>query len=217
LVLAIVHSTPLDVQACQVLAAAGAGAFEVDLRLINGEVVVTHFLDVIPGWKGLQRYNWRFRITTGSTVYVTLTEALAVIPSSCRISLDLKDESAQKSKDLLEAIASKVVDDGSRFIACSKNWSTLEAVTTPGFGTWASVSTRSAMLRALASPPKTTGITIRHTLLNRENIEALRDAGLQVIAWTVNDVERAEELIDYGIHAVTTDQIAVVKMIATRT
>lgn len=43
-------------------------------------------------------------------------------------------------------------------------------------------------------------------LLNQEFIDVFHDSGLSVYAWTVNDPERACELITIGVDAVTTDR-----------
>jgi glycerophosphoryl diester phosphodiesterase len=46
---------------------------------------------------------------------------------------------------------------------------------------------------------------VRHTLLERQTIARLHQLVPQVIAWTVNDVDRALRLRDAGVDGITTD------------
>ena len=57
------------------------------------------------------------------------------------------------------------------------------------------------------------GVGIRHTLLDEESAEWLREQELMITAWTVNDVRRAAELIDLGIEAITTDNLTIIEML----
>lgn len=55
------------------------------------------------------------------------------------------------------------------------------------------------------------GVTIRETLLDAEVAAWLREHSLFVNAWVVNDVCRANELIDLGVGAITTDNLALMQ------
>ena len=55
------------------------------------------------------------------------------------------------------------------------------------------------------------GLDLEHTLLTRERIAALHHVGLAVLCWTVNDLQRAGDLLSWGIDGVTTDAIDVIK------
>ncbi len=48
-------------------------------------------------------------------------------------------------------------------------------------------------------------VDINHQALTRELIKKYHDAGLTVNCWTVNEKERAEELISYGVDYITTN------------
>jgi glycerophosphoryl diester phosphodiesterase len=50
---------------------------------------------------------------------------------------------------------------------------------------------------------------IAHRLLDETTITALHAAGLTVVAWTVNDPERAAELVAWGVDGLTTDSAAI--------
>ena len=55
------------------------------------------------------------------------------------------------------------------------------------------------------------GISCRHTLLPAEVVQRLHDRGLWVVAWTVDDVERAQTLADWGVDAITTHRVGQVR------
>ena len=42
-------------------------------------------------------------------------------------------------------------------------------------------------------------------MLNKTMIDQIHDAGLLAYCWTVNDIEKAKELADWGVDAITTD------------
>lgn len=48
-------------------------------------------------------------------------------------------------------------------------------------------------------------LDIKHTALTAENTAALKSAGITVNCWTVDTVERAEELIGFGVDMITTN------------
>ena len=56
------------------------------------------------------------------------------------------------------------------------------------------------------------GITVRHTVLTTENAAWLVDHDLLIFAWTVNDLERANELIRMGVDGITSDNLAIVSL-----
>jgi len=52
------------------------------------------------------------------------------------------------------------------------------------------------------------GVSCRHSLLSAPIVQRLRDRGLLVVAWTVDDADRARELVDWGVHGITTHRVA---------
>jgi len=49
-----------------------------------------------------------------------------------------------------------------------------------------------------------------HTLLSQDLVRDLRDAGLRVATWTVNDAARVSELANWGIDTIITDAVDVI-------
>jgi hypothetical protein len=57
------------------------------------------------------------------------------------------------------------------------------------------------------------GVTIRESLLDSTNTLWLKDRGLMVIAWTVNDIERVNQLVYLGVDGITTDNLAILTLL----
>lgn len=50
-------------------------------------------------------------------------------------------------------------------------------------------------------------INLKQSLLNQEKIERIHQAGYRVCAWTVNDYQRAKQLLHWGCDALFTDEL----------
>lgn len=51
------------------------------------------------------------------------------------------------------------------------------------------------------------GLNLNHKVLTQDLVQTIIDEGYSLAAWTVNDVARAQLLLDWGCHAIVTDQI----------
>jgi len=54
---------------------------------------------------------------------------------------------------------------------------------------------------------RATALDFDHSLMTRERVAELHAAGVPVVTWTVNDPDRAAELLAWGVDGVTTDAI----------
>ena len=50
-------------------------------------------------------------------------------------------------------------------------------------------------------------LDVRHDRLNRESVKRLRDSGISINCWTVDDPERAAELVSMGVDYITTNRL----------
>lgn len=50
------------------------------------------------------------------------------------------------------------------------------------------------------------GINLHHKIIDRNMVEQAHKDGLGILAWTVNEIDRVNELIGYGIDGITTDR-----------
>jgi hypothetical protein len=56
-------------------------------------------------------------------------------------------------------------------------------------------------------------VSIRQSLLNTDSASQLRDLELIIVAWTVNDLTRVNELVRLGVDGITTDNLAIMKLL----
>lgn len=47
----------------------------------------------------------------------------------------------------------------------------------------------------------------RHTLVTRDRVREIHDLGCRVIVWTVNDANRARELVEWGVDGICSDDL----------
>ena len=52
------------------------------------------------------------------------------------------------------------------------------------------------------------GLNLNHKYTGKALVEQIKAAGLTLAIWTVNDIARAKELIDWGCDAIVTDEVA---------
>jgi glycerophosphoryl diester phosphodiesterase len=68
-----------------------------------------------------------------------------------------------------------------------------------------------AYLRRLDDGTAAPLISIRHSLLTVERVAELHDRGVTMIAWTVNDLVRAHELVRWGVDGITSDSLVLLQ------
>ena len=57
------------------------------------------------------------------------------------------------------------------------------------------------------------GVTIRESLLDATTMIWLKERDLMVVAWTVNDIERVNQLVYLGVDGITTDNLAILTLL----
>jgi len=57
------------------------------------------------------------------------------------------------------------------------------------------------------------GISVNQKLLTADSVKTLEDKGLKIDAWTVDDPERMNELVKYGVDAITTNNLAILQLL----
>ena len=75
-----------------------------------------------------------------------------------------------------------------------------------------------ATLKRLSSDPALAamldGVTIRQQLVSPESIAKLKAMNLIVLAWTVNDLTAVNALVEMGVDAVSTDNLAIMRLLS---
>lgn len=215
--LLVAHRTPLSAAGCAELAGAGAGAFEVDVQLVGGRLVVSHFVPLprLPAW--LEHDNWQFRLRGRGPADVAFEEVVALVPPDCLVLIDPKLPRGADRIRLADALAA-AAPDRDRFRVSTADPDDLARYRAAGFRTWRTIGDRRhlhSVLAGAALPDE--GVSIRHWLLaDARVLGRLHDLAAEVIAWTVNDPARARRLAGYGVDGVTTDSRAVLAALNTR-
>ncbi|MCK9518841.1 MAG: glycerophosphodiester phosphodiesterase [Dehalococcoidia bacterium] len=143
-----------------------------------------------------------------------LAELLAHTEGHIDIFLDLKNGGAQAGR-----LARRAIDEADyqhRLVASSQLWSVLRGLheLVPEVDLFYSMGVRAQLdlfLSVSQRDTKPRGVSCRHTLLTREIIGELHDRGLLVVAWTVDDVDRAEELAEMGVDGITTHRVVEIR------
>jgi glycerophosphoryl diester phosphodiesterase len=100
-----------------------------------------------------------------------------------------------------------------RMVASSQEWKALRAIreVCPEVDTYYSIDVAAKLdlfLSVSERDERPRGVSCRHTLLTRETVAGLHSRGLLVVAWTVDDIERARELASWGVDGLTTHKVA---------
>jgi hypothetical protein len=211
---AIAHRCPPTASRCTDLVSLGATVFEIDVQLVAGELVSSHFLPLVRAFPRLRldgrQLTWQVR----DRREIGLGEAAAVVPRPARILLDLKTDVGPAAHALAAAVVAADLEPG-RFIACTKGWQTLPVLRAHGMPTWRTVGDAAALRAVLAGGPlPDEAVTVHHELLDPSVVEALHRSGTRVMTWTVNDLPRARRLIEFGVDGITSDNPEVLRAVA---
>lgn len=187
--------------------AAGADYLEVDLWIHRGRFEARHERRVRMLPLLFEKWYLR-RVPRAHYGLVELFEAAA--GSSAGIFLDLKNGGAEAAGALSAILAE--ADVTPRVVASSQQWRALRAVNErlPQVATFYSIDVRAKLdlfLSVSDRDVRPRGVSCRHTLLTAPIVRQLRNRGLLVVAWTVDDVERARELVEWGVHGLTTHHV----------
>ena len=127
------------------------------------------------------------------------------------IFLDLKNGGAGAAAMLRRVLSANA--HPARVVASSQQWRVLRAIREmlPEVDAFYSIDVRAKLdlfLSIVDRDSRPRGVSCRHTLLSERLVRLLQDRGLLVVAWTVDDIERASELVSWGIDGLTTHKVA---------
>jgi hypothetical protein len=194
----IAHRTPLTAAGCAELAAAGAGAFELDVQLIDGRLVVSHYVTLahLPAW--LEHDNWRFRRRGRPPHDLAFDEMVALVPGDCLVLLDPKLRRDTDRALLTDAVI-RGISDPARFRVSTADPDDLRRYRAAGVRTWRTIGNRADLrdvLTAESLPEE--GVSVRQWHLDGAVLGRLHDLVPTVVAWTVNDPARSAHGLPSG-------------------
>jgi glycerophosphoryl diester phosphodiesterase len=145
---------------------------------------------------------------------VPLEAILDAVEGHARFVVDLRTWFGDPAPQLVRAIAS--VEDTSHVMLTCEDWTIADRAREWLPGLWVGYSIRSErqlqqyLAERDAGTRSETPVVVRHTLLTSpEIVEALRRRSTFVGAWTVDDVDRAQDLARWGVDSVTSNLVTV--------
>ena len=187
------------------LAVAGEADFiEVDLWVHRGRFEARHERR-LPFALPVLFDNWYLRLAPRKRF--GLSDLLREVSGRCGVFLDLKnggEDAAALVRLALDAASLPV-----RLVASSQSWATLRELRRlcPDVAVFFSVdvSAKLELLRSVVDHDRSAdGVSCRHTLLSPPLVAEFQGRGLQVVAWTVDDPQRAVELARWGVDGIAT-------------
>ncbi|MGC4105201.1 MAG: glycerophosphodiester phosphodiesterase [Thermomicrobiales bacterium] len=202
-VLGVAHNSGGSVEATLEALVAGADVIEADVAAVDGQLYVAHDQPlpfVGPRW---------FRGPRLDRIWAATYGAGAVM-------LDLKESSPEYLDLLVDFLqvrqrTRQVIISSRSPAALMRLGRELPDVTlllsVPDDATLRALQRNSILLETI------NGISVRHTVLNEENAAWLEDRHLLTFAWTVNDMDRVNELMRLGVDGITSDNLAIVSLL----
>ncbi len=185
----------------------GADFLEVDLWLRGGQFEARH--ERRMRWLPLLFEKWYLRRVPGARY--GLDELLQeTAEHDTGIFLDLKNGGVNAA-NLLRRVLGRTTHPR-RVVASSQQWLALRSIREllPEVEAFYSIDVRAKLDLFLSVTDRDTrprGVSCRHSLLSERTIEQLHAKGLLVVAWTVDDVERARDLVRWGVDGLTTHRV----------
>ncbi len=184
-----------------------ADHLEVDLWVEDGKFEARHDRLLRPFpilWGGLYRFRLAPKQPFG------LADLLSETGNEAGILLDLKN-GGQAAGQLVR----RSIDEAAhvpRIAASSQLWSVLRGLGEAApevdlFYSIESVARFDLFLSVVERDARPVGVSCKHTVLTEERIGMLHDRGFLVIAWTVDDADRAMELARWGVDGLTTNVV----------
>ena len=207
----IAHSAGNTASRARAAIAECADFLEVDLWVHRGRFEARHERR-LPARVPLLLERWY--VTRPPRVPFGLAELLAESAGEAGVFLDLKNGGAVAAQLIRRSLRGH--DGGARLVASSQSWSLLREVKAicPGVDVYYSVDAPAQLdllFSVMTHDRAPAGASCRHSLLSEEVVEDLHAAGLSIVAWTVDDPQRARTLARWGVDALTTQRAAALR------
>ncbi len=189
-------------------------AIEADVWVRGHDLVAHH--DRPLGWLPLRLGTRGPRLRHRDPV--RLDELLAAVEGIAELVLDLRSW----FNDPAPAIATQLLalDDCSHVVVTCESWPVAERLIAwmPDLRVQLSLRSerqlRSYVRRRIEGSLPPAGVAVRHRLLGGPaEVAALREHAPTVTAWTVDDLDRAHELVEWGVDAIVSNELTVLDLL----
>jgi len=204
LVFGIAHNAGNQINSTVKALAYGADIIEIDVVLVRGKLHAAH-------WSPFRFIGNRlFRGPTLAEVWEAAAQAEMV-------KLDLKDASPEMVNSLVEFLNDKrrankdvvVVTKKPEILAslAQQKPEAIRLLSVPHEKDLLALLKDEDLLQVID------GVSVYHRLLTEDTVVLLREKGLIIFAYTVNDAERMNELVEHRVSGITTDNLAILDLL----
>jgi glycerophosphoryl diester phosphodiesterase len=192
-------------------AEAGAAYVETDVRLYHGRLEVRHAktLGPIP-------IIWdRWYIRRYPRVPLVLDNILAALPAGLGIMLDLKGRDPRMPAMILDALRRH--PDAHPVMVSARFWDYLPSLREhPDLLLFHSVGRPWELrrVRPLLEQRENDAICVNYKLLSAERVRSLKQQVAMVSTWGINDDDRLQRCLEWGVDAIITDEMSILRKIA---
>jgi glycerophosphoryl diester phosphodiesterase len=189
---------------------AGADLLEVDLWVHGDRLEARHERAMYP--LPFLFEKWYLRIAPRRPF--GLTELLTENDGRAGIFLDLKNGGERAAELIRRSVEMNA--PGIRIAASAQQWAILRAISRvcPAVETFYSIDVPAKLDLFLSISERDVhpaGVSCRHELLTAPIVDRLHQRGLLVVAWTVDEVDRAAALAAWGVDGITTHRVAAIR------
>lgn len=205
LVFVIAHNAGDDAETAQAALDHSADAVEIDVIMAGGRLYAAHAMPP----KLISK--WLFRGPR-------LEDAWEIVAKADAVALDLKDDSPEYEDALVAFLSARRHE---QVVLMSRSVESLMRLNErlPTAHIYLSVPNRDAFDRLVAEhevAPQLDGVSMQHSQITDEIMATLRARDWRIIAWTVNDLPRVNELVRLGVDGITTDNLAILSLLGGR-
>jgi hypothetical protein len=194
----IAHGAGNDLRLLRTAESARIALVEADVHLFRGRLEVRHLKTLGP--VPIYWDRWRLPLRFSPRLY--LPQLRDAMNPSTALLLDLKGRATKLPEAVLDAL------QGRPAMVCSRNWTHLEPFRrAEHVRVVYSVGSRRqlAALRRRFADELVHGISIHERLLDRATAADVLKRAELVMTWPVNTLERARELLSWGVRGLITD------------
>lgn len=194
--------------------AAGVDFIEADLWLWRDRLEIRHERRL--GHSPILFDKGRIRLQLGQRML--LEDLLIHVRGRTGLLLDIKGGPLEAAERVVATLNEYAVSD--RVILASRNWGILDRVRNrldPHVALCHSVgepAELSALMRLIVSLDIPEFIAIRHTQLSPQLVSTFKESGIVILAWTVDDLARAETLVHWGVDGIISNSLHVLHHIS---
>lgn len=208
----VAHRFGNSLHALRTAEALGVQAIEADVHLFRGRLEVRHLKTLGP-----VPLLWdRWKLANPFAPRLVVSELLAALHGHSELVLDLKGRRTRLSTELLESLKPRL-RAGSTVTICARHWPLLDAFdgvdgvrVVHSVGSWRDLR----RLRRRIGGRRLDAVTIHERLLDAATVSDLREVADTVLTWPVNTLERAQQLVVWGVDGLISDRPSLLRPIA---